>query len=355
MWLGNIVRAGLLVFLGIHLYAVALRFIPVPTTILMFQRGLSGEDIKREWTRLDNISPYMIEAVMGGEDSRFCEHDGIDWEAIGQALEDNQEGGRRRGGSTITQQAAKNVFFWNGGGYLRKAGEAWFASLIDFTWGKPRVMEVYLNVAEWGDGIFGVEAAAQNRFGKSARNLSQQEAALLAAVLPSPNKWRLNPPTSFVQGRAGTLRQRMAVIRNSNYASCVLKGSAPQPVQREPVEKAPQEMPKEASEEQVVEDNTETAAEDNKANSLEEILDAAEDSLKKDKETMPPKPQQPTEIPPVQVPVTDPATVPTPQPSEIPPTISPEIPRETPQEVPIETPPTEIPQRIDTPRIPPGP
>jgi len=151
------------------------------------QRGLSGEDIRRDWTRLEEISPYMIEAVMGGEDSRFCEHHGIDWQAIEQAFEDNQNSGRRRGGSTITQQTAKNVFFWNGGGYIRKAGEAWFASLIDFTWGKSRVMEVYLNVAEWGDGIFGVEAAAQTRFGKAAKDLTRKEAALLKKQL----SWRL--------------------------------------------------------------------------------------------------------------------------------------------------------------------
>ena len=172
MWLGHGFRAGFLIFLAVNLYAVALRFIPVPTTILMVQRGMSGEQVQRDWTRLEDISPYMVEAVMGGEDSRFCEHDGIDWDAIEQAFEENQEGGRRRGGSTITQQTAKNVFFWNGGGYIRKAGEAWFASLIDFTWGKSRVMEVYLNVAEWGDGLFGVEAAAQARFGKAAKDLS---------------------------------------------------------------------------------------------------------------------------------------------------------------------------------------
>ena len=204
-------------------------------------------------------------------------------------------------------------------------------------------MEVYLNVAEWGDGIFGVEAAAQNRFGKSAKNLTQREASLLAAVLPSPNKWRVDPPTSFVQGRAGTLRQRMAVIRNSNYAACVLKGSAPQPVQREPVDKAPQETPQDVPATPNAEDNTESA--------LEDLLDAAEESLNKDKDAMPPKP----ETPPVQVPVTDPTNVPTPEPSQIPPTISPDVPSETPQEVPIQSPPTEIPQRIDTPRIPPGP
>lgn len=285
MWLGHVFRAGLLIFLVLNLYAVALRFIPVPTTILMVQRGLSGKDVQRDWTRLQDISPYMVQAVMAGEDSRFCEHEGIDWVAIEQAFEENQEGGRRRGGSTITQQTAKNVFFWNGGGYVRKVGEAWFASLIDFTWGKSRVMEVYLNVAEWGDGIFGVEAAAQNRFGKSAKELTQQEAVLLAAVLPSPNKWRVDPPTEFVQGRAGTLLKRMSVIRESRYDGCVAGLAEIKPSPRfEPDVKAPK--PKDV-EPQLIQSESRQLAPiapekpvPEKDLTLEEVLDKAEESLK---------------------------------------------------------------------------
>lgn len=281
MWLGNLVRAGLLIFLAVNLYAVSLRFLPVPTTALMVQRGLSGEAVRRDWTRLEEISPYIVQAVMAGEDSRFCEHDGIDWAAIEQAFEENQEGGRRRGGSTITQQTAKNVFFWNGGGYVRKAGEAWFASLIDFTWGKPRVMEVYLNVAEWGDGIFGIEAAAQARFGKAAKDLSAQEAALLAAVLPSPNKWRLDPPTEFVRGRARVLRQRMAVIRESRYDNCVGGPAAakisPRPA---PNVKTPDpkdiEPPEPVKPEPIAPEKPDTE----KDLTLEEVLERAEKSLK---------------------------------------------------------------------------
>lgn len=213
-------QIGVGIFLAFHVYAMALRIIPVPGTILMVQRSLGGEDVRRDWTPLENISPYIVDAVIAGEDGRFCVHNGIDFEAIEQALEDNQDGGKRRGGSTISQQAAKNVFFWNGGGYVRKAGEAWMASFIDFVWGKRRTMEVYLNVAEWGDGIFGIEAASQVRFGKPAKNLTQQEAALLAAVLPSPNKWRVDPPGPYVQRRANTLRQRMRVVRDNGYSAC---------------------------------------------------------------------------------------------------------------------------------------
>ncbi|WP_418152516.1 monofunctional biosynthetic peptidoglycan transglycosylase [Litorimonas sp. RW-G-Af-16] len=225
-WLWRAMKTLIFIGMAVHLNAVALRFINPPQTFLMMQRGWAGEDVRREWVNLEDMSPYIIEAVMAGEDGRFCEHRGIDWAAIETAIEDNQSGGRKRGGSTITQQTAKNVFLWNGGGYIRKAVEAWFATLIDVTWGKSRVMEVYLNVAEWGDGIFGIEQAAQIRFGKPAKDLTRREAALLAAVLPSPNKWRIDPPSEFVSGRASTLQSRMTVIRNSGYANCVTGVSA---------------------------------------------------------------------------------------------------------------------------------
>ena len=209
------------VVIGLHLYAIALRAIPVPGTILMGQRALSGETIRKDWTPIENISPHLPRAIMGGEDSRFCEHSGIDFKAIKSAFEDNADGGRRRGGSTISQQTSKNVFLWNGGGYARKALEAWAAIYTNTVWGKRRTMEIYLNVAEWGDGIFGAEAAAQARFGKSAKDLTPREAALLAAVLPSPNKWRVDPPSQFVGGRASTLMQRAEVIRTSRYDACL--------------------------------------------------------------------------------------------------------------------------------------
>lgn len=182
---------------------------------------MQGETIQKHWTPLEEISPNLLHAVIGAEDSRFCEHSGIDWEAVQTVLDEREKGVRQRGGSTITQQTAKNVFLWNGGGWVRKVPESWAALFIDQVWGKRRVMEVYLNVAEWGDGIFGAEAAAQARFGKSAQDLTPQEAALLAAVLPSPNKWRLDPPGPYVQNRAANLVKRAEVVRQSGYASCV--------------------------------------------------------------------------------------------------------------------------------------
>lgn len=219
-------RLGL-IFMGLvlipHIYAISLKFAPVPGTILMKQRAAQGEDVRTHWTSLDDISPTLVYAVIGAEDSRFCEHKGVDWKAVQTVIDERENTGRKRGGSTITQQTAKNVFLWNGGGWLRKLPETWAALFIDTVWGKRRVMEVYLNVAEWGDGIFGAEAASNIRFQKSARDLTSQEAALLAAVLPSPNKWRLDPPGPYVRNRANGLVNRSEVVRQNGYANCVFK------------------------------------------------------------------------------------------------------------------------------------
>ncbi len=220
-WFRRVMGILIWAVLIVHLYAIALRVLPVPGTVLMVQRALGGQTIQKDWTPIEEISPHLPRAIMGGEDSRFCTHNGLDFEAIKSALHENASGGRRRGGSTISQQSAKNVFLWNGGGYARKVVEAWLTLYTNVVWGKQRTMEIYLNVAEWGDGIFGAEAAAQARFGKSAKALTPREAALLAAVLPSPNKWRIDPPSEFVNGRAATLMQRANVIRTRQYDSCL--------------------------------------------------------------------------------------------------------------------------------------
>lgn len=221
--IGTALRSGLIagcvLFLAFHFMGAGHRFLAVHGTWNMILRP-GGTDLQKQWVPLEEISPHLVRAVIAAEDSRFCQHIGIDFTAIQTALEDNQAGGRRRGGSTLTQQTAKNVFLWNGGGYARKAVEAWFALYIDAIWPKHRILEVYLNIAEWGDGIFGAEAAAQARFGKSAADLTSYEAALLAAVLPSPNKWRVDPPGPYVRGRASTLQQRARVVANEGLARC---------------------------------------------------------------------------------------------------------------------------------------
>lgn len=193
----------------------------VPPSILMGQRAMQGQDVRHEAVPLTRISPHLVYAVIGAEDSRFCSHDGFDTEAIREALADLRSGARRRGASTISQQTAKNLFLWNGGGWVRKGMEAWFTLLIETGWPKRRIMEAYLNIAEWGDGLFGAEAAAQARFGVSAADLSPRQAALLAAVLPNPNDWRVDPPGQYVAGRAGTLEARAGVVRREGFAGCV--------------------------------------------------------------------------------------------------------------------------------------
>ena len=223
----------------------------------MMQRAAQGEDIRRDWTPIEDISPYLAYAVIGAEDARFCAHHGIDWKAVEQVLEERERTGRRRGGSTITQQTAKNVFLWNGGGWARKLPETWLALYIDTVWSKRRIMEVYLNVAEWGDGIFGAEAAAQARFGKPASQLNPREAALLAAVLPSPNRWRLDPPGDYVSKRARTLQTHAADVNGGGYGQCLkldtdgLFRPAPKPApepEPEPIADNLENIPAEAGE-----------------------------------------------------------------------------------------------------------
>lgn len=207
--------------LALHVYAVALKFVPVPATLNMLFARLDGNVVQYQWTDMEAISPHLIHAVIAAEDSRFCAHKGISWSDIQKALDERAETGRVRGASTLTQQTAKNVFFWNGGGYVRKIGEAWMALFVDFIWGKERTLEVYLNVAEWGDGFYGAAPASQARFRKSAAELTPYEAALLAAVLPSPNRYRLDPPSAFVQGQARTYIARMEIVKRDALARCI--------------------------------------------------------------------------------------------------------------------------------------
>jgi monofunctional biosynthetic peptidoglycan transglycosylase len=213
---------ALVVFIiGSTLWVGAYRFIGPPGTFTMLERKLSGDVIIHPWTPLERISPNLVRAVLAGEDSRFCLHDGLDFVEIEKAVAEAERGGRRRGASTISQQTAKNAFLWNGGGWLRKGAEAWFTVVMEAFWPKRRVMEVYLNVAEWGNGYFGAEAAARARFKKSAKDLTPYEAALLAAVLPSPNKWRADNPGPYVRGRASMLRGRMEQVRRDGLDACI--------------------------------------------------------------------------------------------------------------------------------------
>jgi monofunctional biosynthetic peptidoglycan transglycosylase len=206
-------------FVGLTLVLVlAFRFLPVPITATML---MDGKGATRDWESLDNIDRNLVSAVIASEDARFCQHWGFDTEAIEQAWRENQEGGRIRGGSTISQQTAKNVFLWQGGGYFRKALEAWFTFWIELVWGKRRIMEVYLNVAETGIGTYGAEAGAQRYFRHSAARLSRDEASRLAAALPSPKTRAVTGVRGWIARHGNRIERRIGIVRRDGLDACV--------------------------------------------------------------------------------------------------------------------------------------
>jgi len=232
-------------------WVLVYRFVEAPGTILMVQRAIEGETVQRRSVPISEISPHLVRAVIAGEDSRFCAHDGFDVKAIESAMDYNERmedrgSSKRRGASTISQQTAKNLFLWPQRSWVRKGAEVYFTWLIEMFWPKRRIMEAYLNAAEWGDGRFGAEAAARDLFNKSASALTASEAARLAAILPSPNKWRADKPGPYVARRAASIQQRMNVVASDGLAGCVPNkpgedGPTVQPVRRKskPAEDAP--------------------------------------------------------------------------------------------------------------------
>ena len=214
----------LLWFVAISVVWVALYVVvPPPVTITMLT---DGNGITKDWTSLRNIDRNMVRAVIAAEDGKFCSHDGFDREAIEQAIERNASGRRIRGGSTISQQTAKNVFLWQGTGwtrYIRKVPEVWFTFLIEKIWGKRRIMEVYLNVAETGLGTYGVEAGAQRYFKHGASKMTPQEAARIAAILPLPKKREAVSPSGFTRRYGNSIRARIGIVGRDGLDRCVYK------------------------------------------------------------------------------------------------------------------------------------
>jgi monofunctional biosynthetic peptidoglycan transglycosylase len=208
----------LLPFIGVALH----RFVPPPPTLLMWQQAIKGQGMDYRWRSLNDISPNLVYSAIAAEDARFCSHGGFDMAAIRQALEANERGGRVRGGSTISQQTAKNVFLWPGRDWVRKGLEAGYTVLIETGWNKRRILEVYLNVAEFAPGVYGAEAGARHWFGKSARDLTASEAARLAAILPSPRRYRAAQPGPYVRRRAARVQAAARVVRNEGLAACVI-------------------------------------------------------------------------------------------------------------------------------------
>jgi monofunctional glycosyltransferase len=187
-------------------------WLPVPVTPLMVIRLVQGQGFAKDWVSYEEISPNLPRAAIAAEDSGFCAHRGFEWEAIQNAWNRNQKSKRIRGGSTISNQTAKNAFLWPDRTYPRKALEYYFTGLIELMWGKRRILEVYLNVAEFGPGVYGAEAAAQTYFKKPASKLTRREAALLIAVLPSPLRYSVARPGPYVQRQTGTIMARMMDI-----------------------------------------------------------------------------------------------------------------------------------------------
>lgn len=205
-------------FVVVSVLLVALyRFVPPPTTVTMLT---DSNGATRDWTSLDNINRNMVSAAIAAEDGKFCQHSGFDREAIEDAMRRNAQGGRIRGGSTISQQTAKNVFLWQGGGFFRKGLEAYFTLLIEAIWGKRRIMEVYLNVAETGIGTYGVEAGAQRYFGKNAASLTRDEAARMAAALPLPKKRSVKNPGGFVRRYGNNIARRIGIVQRDGLDAC---------------------------------------------------------------------------------------------------------------------------------------
>lgn len=209
-------------FIALTLLAVfAIGWTGPPPTFNMAGAAMKGVEVRSKWVDLKDISPHLVRAVIASEDQNFCTHNGIDTKEIQKAMQEAENGGDLRGASTISQQTAKNVFLWNGGGWFRKGLEFYFTMLAEKMWTKPRIMEMYLNVAEWGDGVYGAEQAAQERFHVSAKDLTPHQAAALAAVLPSPNRWKVDGP--YASGRRNTrIQSLMAMVKRDGLDTCVV-------------------------------------------------------------------------------------------------------------------------------------
>ena len=241
--IGWIVKAVLIFLIGSLLWVLAYRFINPPITATMMGDVLAGRGATRDWMPISQIDRDMVRAAIAGEDSKFCSHNGFDFDAIEKAMQRNASGGRIRGGSTISQQTAKNAFLWQGGGYFRKGLEAWFTVLMEATWPKQRIMEVYLNLAETGMGTYGVNAGSQRYFRHDASAMSRTEAARIAAVLPLPKKRGANAPKGFTRRYGGTIAARIAAVARDGLDACVYQGTTPPKDKSPPASRAPRTLP----------------------------------------------------------------------------------------------------------------
>ena len=236
----KLVLALLLLSVGL---VVLYRFVPPPITATMVGDVIGGRGLDKDWMSLDEMDRDMVRAAIAAEDGKFCSHSGFDWDAIQDAAKRNASGGRIRGGSTISQQTAKNVFLWQGGGYFRKGLEAYFTVLIEAIWGKRRIMEVYLNVAETGIGTYGANAGSMRYFGHDASAMTATEAARIAAVLPLPKKRGAIAPKGFTRRYGNTIAARIGSVARDGLDACVYAGITPPPQKAPPKVTKPAVVP----------------------------------------------------------------------------------------------------------------
>jgi monofunctional biosynthetic peptidoglycan transglycosylase len=215
------IRAILVFVGGSILWVLLYRFVPPPITMTMIGDMMGGRSVSKDWMPLSRMDPDMAHAAISAEDGNFCAHHGFDFVAIRKAFSGNEAGRRYRGGSTISQQTAKNVFLWQGRSWVRKGLETWFTGLIELLWGKKRIMEVYLNVAETGIATYGANAGAMRYFHHDARRLTPTEAARIAAILPLPKKRDAIDPHGFVRRYGDRITRRLGPMKRRGYTACV--------------------------------------------------------------------------------------------------------------------------------------
>jgi monofunctional biosynthetic peptidoglycan transglycosylase len=215
---------AMLWFFGLSILSVIIfKWVPIPFTPLMVTRiiefKLEGDDAiySHNWVPLEDISPNLQKAVIASEDGNFLKHNGFDFEAMQKAFKNNNKGKRLKGGSTISQQTAKNIFLWQGRSYIRKGLEAYFTVLIELIWGKERIMEVYLNSIEMGNGVYGAQEAARHWYSKTATNLTPREAAGIAAILPNPRKFKASNSSSYINRRKDKIMRVMRHVGKIEY------------------------------------------------------------------------------------------------------------------------------------------
>jgi monofunctional biosynthetic peptidoglycan transglycosylase len=217
-------RIFIILFVSHLVYLVALKWINPPFTITQLSSLFGGDGLKRDYVSEEDISYHLKLAVIASEDQIFPDHSGFDWKSIEKAMKYNKRKPNRvRGASTISQQVAKNVFLWQGRDYVRKGLEVYFTKMIEWIWGKERILEVYLNVIEMGAGIYGAESAAQAYFNKPAKSLTRREAAMIAACLPNPKKYTVKPVSPHVQVKSGWIIRQMASIEGDKELQAIIR------------------------------------------------------------------------------------------------------------------------------------